>query len=134
MELVCNHDFVNFETGEWLRDYDVKTFKQKYPDTPYLEEILQDSKIRESGIDLYIDIKQNGVVPILIFVLSEAITDFGWSGVNAVFCVYSVIISSYIYIDWSYNCSHTSGPHITVITSCIINIEVYSHETRLSRT
>ncbi len=90
---------MNFETGEWLRDYDNKTFKQKYPDTPYLQEVLQDSRIRESGIGLYIDLKQHGVVPVLIFILSEAIRDFGWSGVNAVFCVYSVIISSYIYIS-----------------------------------
>ncbi len=94
-KLVCKHDFVNLETGEWLCDYDVATFRRNNPDNPYLEEVLQDSKVRESGVDLIIDVKQRGIIHRLFFFLSEAIRDYGWSGMNAIFCVNIYI---YIYI------------------------------------
>ncbi len=130
-KLVCKHDFVNLETGEWLCDYDAATFRRNNPDNPYLEEVLQDSKIRESGVDLIIDVKQRGIIHRLLFFLSEAIRDYGWSGMNAIFCVNIYI---YIYIDWFYYCFHSSGPDSHHLTSCICIVGVYGDETRLSRT
>ncbi len=79
-EIACLHDYYIFNTGEWVRDLDMKTFKQKFPDTPFLEDILQNEKIVKSVIDMYLDIKQPGVIPILILMLSKAIREWGWSG------------------------------------------------------
>ncbi len=67
-----------------MRDLDVNTFKQKFPDTPFLLEVLQDEKILKSGIQMYLDLKQPGVVPILIFMLSKAIREWGWSGESCI--------------------------------------------------
>ncbi len=88
-EIVCLHDYFLVDTGEWLRDLDWKTFKLKFPDTPFLEDVLQNQKILKSGIDIYLDLKQPGVVPILIFMLSKAIREWGWSGES---CILHIVL------------------------------------------
>jgi glycerophosphoryl diester phosphodiesterase len=77
--ILVHHDPMIEETGEWLQSASLARVRKLLPGHPLLLEVLQDQRLRESSVDLYLDLKHTNIALPTMRMLKRAVMEWGWS-------------------------------------------------------
>jgi len=77
--VLVHHDPLHEETGKWTYSMTTEEARKLMgSDHPTLKEMLQDRILRDSGVDLYFDLKHTKIVRPTMYAILEAVTRENW--------------------------------------------------------
>lgn len=77
--LLCHHDPVFEETGEWLASITMQQACKRLGSVhPSLDQMLRDPVLLKSGVQLYFDLKHTNIVRPTMRAIEKAVVKYGW--------------------------------------------------------
>jgi glycerophosphoryl diester phosphodiesterase len=90
--VLCHHDALFEETGEWFEDMTVAEVRRRIGKPhPTLTEMLSDKVLRDSGVHLYFDMKHTNIVRPTMRAIVRAVQEGGWCAAHLIVATFKQI-------------------------------------------